>query len=476
MLLKKLIFIVLLFFIVLPNPKLAHAQVSAWQKGATVSPISTTTYSSSDFKQSLDRLKSANANYVTLIIPYYQDNNQSSSLHRGWNTPSDDSLVAGINYARSIGLNVMLKIHPETNTGDWRRYIEPSDKGSWFQSYGSILNHYADIAQANGVSQICLGSETYNLTSHNHDSRNTQFWNDLIAGVRSRFSGSLTYSAQHTNPTEGMEIQFWDKLDYIGLAAYFPLATGVDNPSLDQLRDSWNNWNNQIISPLSAKWNKPILFTEIGYRSVRGAHKEPAAWWRQDAVDLEEQARDYEALFSYWHNHSFMQGVHWWEWEPNPNAGGPNTSTYTPQNKLAQDVMSQWFSNISTEDPPGQEEPQDGSFQITVSFNPSIPKKNQPLEILANITSQSNIANVIIDFEVYDSAGNKIFQHYLENQNLTANQVTEFKGTWIPDEAGNYQLKLGIFSLNWSSLYHWENNLSSINVEQSNDPPPIKLI
>ncbi|MGI5841175.1 MAG: glycoside hydrolase family 113 [Patescibacteria group bacterium] len=469
MLKKVLAKILLLLFFLFSTTKV-NAQVSSWQKGATIMPNSTTIYSSDSFRQSLNNLKSANANFVTLIIPYYQDSRNSNNLYRGWNTPTDESLRSGINYAKSIGLSVMLKVHPEISNGEWRRYIEPSDKDTWFQTYGSILNYYADIASETGVAQICLGSETYNLTSHNHDPRNTQLWIDLISQVRSRFSGTLTYSAQHTTPREGSEIQFWDQLDYIGYAAYFPLATGIDEPTVDQLKESWSNWNSEIIAPLSSRWGRPVLFTEIGYRSVNGAHKEPAAWWRNDAVDMEEQSRDYEALFSFWNEHSFMQGIHWWEWEANPNAGGTGSSSYTPQNKPAQEVMAQWFGSGSSSNPGDPQSPQD--FETSVSLEPASPHSGQNVTVTVNVKPQNNISSVIVDIEIYDSSGNKVFQRYLENKDLNSAQVSTFNVDWNPSNPGDYQLKLGIFASGWSSLYHWQDDLLNFRVLQSDSSTP----
>lgn len=69
------------------------------------------------FKQSLEDLKANGGNYVSLIIPYYQTNKYATDIRRGWNTQTDDSLVAAIEYVHSIGISVALKIHLESDDG-----------------------------------------------------------------------------------------------------------------------------------------------------------------------------------------------------------------------------------------------------------------------------------------------------------------------------------------------------------------------
>ncbi len=333
------------------TPKEALAEVGSWQKGVTIDPTSPTCYSGDDFRESMTNLKTTGTNFVSLIIPYYQSSVGSTDLAPGWNTPTDQSLIDGVSTIHSLGMKVMLKMHPEVKDGNWRGAINPDDRAGWFQTYGDILEHYSSLAQQNGVEEICLGAEMFNLTSSSVNATNTENWNKLIDRVKSKFSGSLTYSAQHTYPREAEEIEFWNRLDYIGFAAYWALAAGDPNPSPETLKNAWSEINGQAVSPLSQRWGKPVLFTEIGYRSLAGAHADPWDWGRSGAADETEQARDYEALFSYWNSQSFMNGVFLWKWEASPNAGGSGDTGYTPQNKQAQGVMSQWFGGQAVPTP-----------------------------------------------------------------------------------------------------------------------------
>ncbi len=114
---------------------------------------------------------------------------------------------------------------------------------------------------------------------------------------------------------------FWPQLDYIGISGYFPLATDKDTPSVQDLAASWANVRDTKIKPISQQHGKPVLFTEIGYKSANGAHYEPWNYDRNQGYNAEEQRKLYEALFSFWNNESYLHGVHIWEWSSDPAYG-----------------------------------------------------------------------------------------------------------------------------------------------------------
>jgi hypothetical protein len=347
-LILQLIFAISL--LLLPTKQIS-AQVTNWQKGVSIEPISPTVFAEESFKRSLDNLAATGANSVALIIPYYQSSLTSTDLDRGWNTPTDEALIEGIKYAHSKGIKVMLKIHPEVKTNEWRGFINPDDRAGWFNNYGNILEHYATLGQENGADSLCLGAEMFKVTSPSSNPTNTENWNKLIDRVEVKFSGSLTYSAQHTYPREAEEIEFWNRLDYIGFAAYFALAPNDPNPSPETLKAAWDAVNKEAITPLTDRWGKPVLFTEIGYRSMDNTHADPWDWGRNGGANEAEQARNYEALLTYWSTQANMAGVYFWKWETDPNAGGSSDSGYTPQNKQAQQTMTTWFGGSTTPTP-----------------------------------------------------------------------------------------------------------------------------
>jgi hypothetical protein len=461
---KKLLAVIFTTALALFFSTNAFAQVSNWQKGASICPTSPTDFASESFRQSVANLAATNANFVTLIIPYYQSSANSTDLAPGWNTPTDEALVSAINYIHSLGLNVMLKMHPEISTGEWRANINPSDRAGWFSNYGSILNHYATLGQQTGVAEICIGAEIYNMTGDQRNPTNTANWRSLIGQVREQFSGSLTYSAQHSYPNEENEIEFWDLLDYAGLAAYFPLS--------DDIAASWESVNQQIITPLYDKWGKPIVFTEIGYRSMDNSHQEPADWWSQGPVNEEEQARNYEALFAYWNTQPHMQGIHFWEWSSNPNAGGAGDTNFTPQNKQAQEVITNWFGQSNENPTPtptdSPNEPPSGITYPSNLIETSVSRQGTLFTI--GIKLPITLANTIVDFEVYDSQNRKIYQEFLEDQDL-GQDFANYELDWTTQQEGEYRLKVGIFKSDWSINYFWQDNALTFNGGSGNENP-----
>lgn len=321
-------------------PHQANAAIADWQKGVSMSPRFAHDFGSPSFNQSVSNAKSAGANYITLIIPYYQSNVGSTDIGPGWNTPTDEDLTAAISYIHGQGLHVVLKPHLDSYDGQWRAHINPGDRDTWFKNYGAVLTHLATLAAANSVEGICIGTELINMSTDTSNGTNAGHWKDLISSVRSIYSGFLTYSANWGGGNfedEKSHISFWSQLDYIGMSAYFNLNS---SNNVSDLQSAWTGYDQGQIKPLSDKYGKPVLFTEIGYRSVTNAHYSPWNSTMGGGYDPTEQANDYTALFNYWNNRSYLAGIYLWEWNTNPQAGGSGDTGYTPQNKPAQDVMT----------------------------------------------------------------------------------------------------------------------------------------
>ncbi len=68
---------------------------------------------------------------------------------------------------------------------------------------------------------------------------------------------------------------------------------------------------NRIIS-FQQRWNKPVLFTEVGYRSTDYAAEQP---WNNSApngLNTQQQADCYEAFFESWANVPWFAGAEFW--------------------------------------------------------------------------------------------------------------------------------------------------------------------
>ena len=319
------------------------------QKGMTIAAWWPGEYSTPDADQALAELKEDGPNWLALIVTRYQDTYNSTTIYSAPGTPTDDDLVHVINQAHSLGMKVMLKPHldlandPSHWRGDIGQGFSESDWTAWFSSYNAFINHYAQLAQTNGVDQFCIGTELASTEFRLAD------WQSVIGGVRELFHGSITYAA---NQSSEPWISWWDKVDFIGVDAYYSL-TDKNDPTLDELKTAWAP-RVAALETLSQTWGKPILFTEIGYPSLDGANREPWNGQVSDVVDLQEQADLYQALFESFFNQTWFAGIFWWTWETDPLQGGPCDTYATPHDKPAEAVMRFWYG--APPKPPGADE------------------------------------------------------------------------------------------------------------------------
>ena len=240
--------------------------------------------------------------------------------------------------AREHDIRVMLKPHIWLRPPAWVGMVEPrteADWAQWFDTYRAFILHYARLAQDTGIEAFCIGNELIRTTH-----RETE-WRQLISDVRAVYAGFLTYGA-HADAVG--EIPFWDALDGIGVSAYFPVAH-TRAPSRADIATAWTPIAARL-ARLSAQHGRPVLFTELGYRSVDFAARYP---WRFDntpPINLQLQADAYAAFFDAVWNQPWFLGVYWWKWRSSLEDGGPQNDDYTPRGKPAEDVLRQRYRSV----------------------------------------------------------------------------------------------------------------------------------
>jgi hypothetical protein len=337
---------VLLGMTVLILPTIASATVpTSWQRGISYSAWWHGLYSTNDSDRSLELLAITGANWISLIVTCYQDNLASTTISCASDprTVTDADLVRAIQKAKSLGLKIMLKPHLDLSNdpSHWRGQINfGSDEtawSQWFDSYQTFIVHYAQLAQTNGVNQFSVGTELEGTTHRETD------WRGIVSAARAVFSGPLTYAANQGG--EEVSLQFWDALDLIGIDAYVSL-TNKNNPTVAELKAGWMP-HLTVFQALSQQWNKPVIFTELGYRSIDGTNQAPWNWQTNGAVDLQEQADCYQAFFETFVNQPWFQGVFWWYWQTDPNQGGTSDKDYTPHNKPAEIILHAYYTVTS---------------------------------------------------------------------------------------------------------------------------------
>ena len=254
---------------------------------------------------------------------------------------TDQGLAVTTKLARDRGIHTLLKPHIWISGGGWRGQIRMADDtqwDEWFESYRRFILHYARFAQVHGIEALCIGTELRTCVIGHQDQ-----WRRIISEVRAVYDGKLTYAANWYAEFE--EITFWNELDFIGIQAYFPLSDAED-PTLEDLLQGWKKPLRQI-QRVRKKFDKPVVFTEVGYRSIARAADKPWQWPRrgeENPTDTAIQARCYEAFFRTFWDKPWVAGVYWWKWFPNVvRTGVADNTGFTPQNKPAEKVMAGWY-------------------------------------------------------------------------------------------------------------------------------------
>lgn len=299
---------------------------------------------------SLPPLIKNNVEWITMVPFGDQENYDSPEVkfhHPTRNTFLDiDTMWSEmIQLAHANDFKVFFKPHIwiySTSSGKWRSDIFPTNEKNWEtwqKSYREFILLYAKIAEKNNVEMFCIGTEFTRLAIEKSD-----FWEKLIEEVRSVYSGKITYAANWYNEFE--KITFWDQLDFIGVQAYFPLVKNR-NPSVKQISKGWKK-HFSTLERVHEKFDKKILFTELGYKSTASSAIKPWEWIDYSSnlfrpVSTETQANCYEAFFKTVWKKEWFAGVHIWQWHTSEKTGGKDNLDFTPRKKPAENIIAKGF-------------------------------------------------------------------------------------------------------------------------------------
>lgn len=335
-----------------PTPASGSEGIFTWE-GASLPSYWGGNFQTQSGLAAMSTIKATGANTITLVPSFFMANEYSTTMRLN---PNESDTFAQVRQAivdaKARGLNVVLKPHLETDNRVWRAEIKPSDVNAWFQNYKNMIVEYAKIAQEAGASMFCIGTEMRSMSGYEAK------WEDIISAVRGVYSGKLTYAA---TDDEAKAVKFWDKLDYIGVDAYFPMTTS-NSPTVQQLVDAWvkpstssyvSGIHNGLSTvdyykSLSEQWGKKVIFAEVGYRSVDGANKDPGVFNSAGGVDTGEQRDAYEALFRVAKDYGgqWLDGAFIWSYQTSYNPSSSyDQKDYTPQGKPAEAVLKAAYSS-----------------------------------------------------------------------------------------------------------------------------------
>jgi hypothetical protein len=95
--------------------------------------------------------------------------------------------------------------------------------------------------------------------------------------------------------------------------------------------------------------------------------------------------------------------------------------------------------------------------------------------IQAGVCSGAAMSNLLIDLEVYSPGGAKVAQQVVGGQSFAAGEAKDYRWDLVVPASfadGNYTVKIGVFSGDWSTLHQWHNQAATFQVGGGGTPPP----
>lgn len=297
-------------------------------------------YASPEALRGLDEAAATGASWVALTPTLYVKDRRDAEIRATASTPDDDSLRAAIRHAHGLGLKAALKPHVDRLDGGVRAWIDPKDPARWFAAYRVHLLHYARLAREERCELFVVGTELSLLSAPTH----AQAWRGLIRAARAEYPGPLTYAANWHSVALAA---FWKDLDYIGVDAYYPVPGGT-NRTLLKL-----GWLPRVaeLKALSAAYGRPVLFTEFGLASQKGANLRPWEWKDFGPADPKTQAAYIETFLGAFSSKPWVVGFLDWAWDLDPSHQGLSDKSMALKGKPALVVFQSLFRSARREAP-----------------------------------------------------------------------------------------------------------------------------
>ena len=331
-------------------------------RGATLGPIESTQhpgvgYGTEASAAALDELVALGCNWVSFTPFGRQWDLDETDIRMDFEAPfsaNRESVRRVIAQAHARGLKVLLIPHLWVDMGGWRGEIaHPDDAswGRWFAAYGRFVTAWARVAEESHAEMLSVGVEMVSSSGSRGE------WFDVIAAVRRVYHGMLTYSA---NWDEEAHVLFWDRLDVVGIQAFYPLAEHP-NASLDELRraavaraDRLETW--------ARREGRSVMFTEFGYTARTDPTLRPWEWpdtMTDVHVDAHAQALGYRALMEAFIPRRWFAGGFVWRYYSNPmDASQEADWGFSPRGREGEVVLRQlydrrlpWGSDASSPTP-----------------------------------------------------------------------------------------------------------------------------
>jgi hypothetical protein len=283
-------------------------------------------------------------------------------------------VASAVAEAKTAGLTVVVNpfVEPEGFAG-WRGQYNPLPGSSaavrFWSDYRGYLRAVAQMAEANGADALTIGSELRAITSEPGHAAELRA---LIDDVDAVFRGRLGYAANFDEfENETLTATVWEHrgIDFVGIDAYFPLATDAEADASGPYPDSgfitsvaarWTAIIDERVVPFArarkARTGMPVIFTEAGLIPYNRTTTQPWSdrFVHSEREDTDEQINGYRALVDVaGTRRDTLLAVHFWHW----SIPGSRGSAWA-LGERAVGLLSQFVTRRGTRD-------RGGLFQVT---------------------------------------------------------------------------------------------------------------
>jgi hypothetical protein len=294
-------------------------------------------YATPGARAALRALRATGTTHVAFAFTWYVKTRTSSTVSPDpLKTPTSAAVLSAMRYAGTLGFRTAVKPLVDAADGTFRGELAPRDHAAFYRSYAQLLDQAAVLADAGGAEALVVGTELKSLSGDEPQ------WREMIARARRAFPGRLTYGANWVDEAE--QVRFWDALDEIGVDAYMPLSRSDPDPPVADLVAAWRPYARRLAT-LSARWRRPVVFTELGYASREGAALRPGVEG-DGPVSARAQARAYEAAFRALRGERWLRGIWWWDWSVDGLNARVGDGSFRPAGKAAATVLRRWHTIV----------------------------------------------------------------------------------------------------------------------------------
>jgi hypothetical protein len=286
--------------------------------------------------QQLDVFAALGANAVSVMPFAFQrrpDRPELRYLNRRPGSETDIGLIHATRLARARGFHVLYKPHLWLH-GSWPgdiRMASEADWATWWRTYRRYILHHALLARRAGADLFSVGVELSRTMDREEE------WRELIADVRLFFPGAVTYSGNWYGDLE--QVRFWDRLDFIGIDAYFPLADSPQAGRADLERGAEAIADR--LAAASRRFGRPVLLTEVGFAARRAAWVAPHTEGGEFSED--DQALAYQALFKALDRRPWLAGTFVWKAFSAPGSDSEGEADFRFLGRKAERVVKAYY-------------------------------------------------------------------------------------------------------------------------------------